>query len=280
MKLEKSLSLPLFLSIFLHVLLLVLFLGNWDFFKKEEEPYKPHYVTATLVDLKPKAKAQPQQSKEQVLDSKAYEDLKNNKKQEEQRKVEAEALVQKQKDQQAKEAAAAEAEKQKKIKEEQAKVAKAKAEKEAAEKKRKAEEEKRKAEAAKKTQREREAQEEQRRIQAALQKEEKHLSESNDDANVKSYNELLAERVAQNWSRPPSARAGMVAVFNIDMLPNGQVVDVNLAKSSGNFAFDNAAEQAIRKVERFVEIKDVPIDVFEKNFRHFQFSFNPEDLRQ
>lgn len=280
MKFEESLSLPLFLSIFLHVLLLVLFLGNWDFFKKEEEPYKPHFVTATLVDLKPKAKAQPQQNKEQVLDSKAYEDLKNNKKQEEQRKVEAEALVQKQKDQQAKEAAAAEAEKQKKIKEEQAKVAKAKAEKEAAEKKRKAEEEKRKAEAAKKTQREREAQEEQRRIQAALQKEEKHLSESNDDANVKSYNELLAERVAQNWSRPPSARAGMVAVFNIDMLPNGQVVDVNLAKSSGNFAFDNAAEQAIRKVERFVEIKDVPIDVFEKNFRHFQFSFNPEDLRQ
>ena len=80
MKLEKSLSLPLFFSILLHVSLLVLFLGNWDFFKKEEEPYKPHYVTATLVDLKPKAKAQPQQNKEQVLDSKAYEDLKNNKK--------------------------------------------------------------------------------------------------------------------------------------------------------------------------------------------------------
>jgi colicin import membrane protein len=72
----------------------------------------------------------------------------------------------------------------------------------------------------------------------------------------------------------------MVAVFNIDMLPNGQVVGVELAKSSGNFAFDNAAEQAIRKVERFVEIKDVPIDVFERNFRHFQFAFNPEDLRQ
>ncbi len=280
MKFEKSLSFPLCVSVFLHIALLVLFLGNWDFFKKEEEPYKPHYVTATLVDLKPKAKAQPQQSKEQVLDSKAYEDLKNNKKQEEQRKVEAEALVQKQRDKEAKEAAAAEVEKQKKIKEEKAKVAKAKAEKEAAEKKRKAEEEKRKAEAAKRTQREREAQEEQRRIQAALQREEKHLSESNDDANVKSYNELLAERVAQNWSRPPSARAGMVAVFNIDMLPNGQVVDVTLSKSSGNFAFDNAAEQAIRKVERFVEIKDVPIDVFEKNFRHFQFSFNPEDLRQ
>jgi colicin import membrane protein len=232
------------------------------------------------VDLKPKAKAAPQQVKEQVLDSKAYEDLKHNKKQDEQRRKEAEALVQKKKDQEAK-SAEAEKLKQQKIKEEQAKVAKAKAEKAEAEKKKKAAEEaERKAEAAKKTKREQEAQEERRRIQAAQQKEAKHIAESNDAADVKSYNELLSERVAQNWSRPPSARAGMVAVFNIDMLPNGQVIGVDLAKSSGNFAFDNAAEQAIKKVERFVEIKDVPIDVFERNFRHFQFAFNPEDLRQ
>ena len=78
MRLEKSFSLPIFLSVSLHTLLLVLFLGNWSFFKKEPEPYKPHYVTATLMDMKPKAKAAPQQTKEQVLDSKAYEDLKNN----------------------------------------------------------------------------------------------------------------------------------------------------------------------------------------------------------
>ena len=280
MKLEKSFSLPTFLSVFLHGTLLVLFLGNWDFLKSNEEPQKPHYVTATLVDLTPKAKAAPQQTKEQVLDSKAYEDLKNNKKQDEQRRKEAEAVVQSQKEQQAK-AAEAEKQKQQKIKDEQAKVAKAKAAKAEAEKKKKAEEEaQRKAEALKKTKREQEAQAEQRRIQAARQLEAKHIADSNDDANVKSYNELLSERVAQNWSRPPSARAGMIAVFNIDMLPNGQVIGVQLAKSSGNSAFDNAAEQAIKKVERFVEIKDVPIDVFERNFRHFQFAFNPEDLRQ
>lgn len=280
MKLEKSFSLPVFLSVFLHATLLVLFLGNWDFFKTKEEPYKPNYVTATLVDLKSTAKAAPQQTKEQILDSKVYEDLKNNKKQDEQRRKEAEALVQKTKDQEAK-AAETEKQKQQKIKDEQAKVAKAKAEKEAAEKKRKADEEaKRKAEAAKKTKREQEAQEERRRVQAAQQKEEKHISDANDAANVKSYNALLAERVEQNWSRPPSSREGMVAVFDIDMLPNGQVVGVTLTKSSGNFAFDNAAEQAIRKVERFVEIKDIPIAVFEKHFRHFQFAFNPEDLRQ
>ena len=279
MKLEKSLSLPLLMSVFLHALLLVLFLGKWDFFKKEEEPYKPHYVTATLVDMKPKAKAQPQQTKEQVLDSKPYEDLKNNKKQDEQRRIEAEAKVQQQKEQQAKEAAVIEELKQKKIKEEQAKIAKAKAEKEAAEKKRKAEELKQQAEAAKKTQREREAQEEQRRIQAAQQKEAKHISETNDDANTKSYEEMLIERVQQNWSRPPSARRGMEVTLEVNMLPTGVVTGLRIIKSSGDAAFDRSAEQAVRRVDRFTEAMQIPPDIFEKYFRVFRFTFSPEDLR-
>lgn len=279
MKLEKSLSAPLALSVFLHAALLGLFLGDWNFFTKEEEPYKPRYVTATLVDLKPKAKAQPQQVKEQVLDSKPFEDLKNNKKQEEQRRKEAEALVQKKKEEQAK-AAEAEKQKQQKIKDEQAKVARAKAEKAAAEKKRKAEEEaKRKAEAEKRTKREQEAQEEQRRIQAALQKEEKHISESNDDVNTKSYEEMLVERVEQNWSRPPSARRGMEVTLEVNMLPTGVVTGLRIVKSSGDPAFDRAAEQAVRRVDRFTEAMQIPPDIFEKYFRVFRFTFSPEDLR-
>src|SRR5690606_4394886 len=201
----------------------VLFLGNWGFFKKEPEPYKSHYVTATRRDRKPKAKAPPQQTKEQILGSKAYEDSKNHKEQEEQRRKEAEARGEQRKEQEAK-AAEAEKAKQQKIKEEQAKIAKAKAEKEAAEKKRKAEElAKQKAEALKKTQREQAAQEEQRRIQAALQKEAKHISDTNDDANTKSYEEALIERVQQNWSRPPSARNGLEVVLEVNMLPTGVV---------------------------------------------------------
>ena len=279
MRLEKSFSLPVFLSVSLHTLLLVLFLGDWNFFKKEPEPYKPHYVTATLVDLKPKAKAAPQQTKEQVLDSKAYEDLKNNKKQDEQRRKEAEALVQQKKEQEAK-AAEAEKVKQQKVKEEQAKIAKAKAEKEAAEKKRKADElAKQKAEAAKKTKREQEAQEEQRRIQGALQKEAKHISDTNDDANTKSYEEMLIERVQQNWSRPPSARNGLEVVLEVNMLPNGIVTGLRVVRSSGDPAFDRSAEQAVKRVDRFTEAMQIAPDIFEKYFRVFRFTFSPEDLR-
>lgn len=279
MKLEKSFSFPVFLSVSLHTLLLVLFLGDWNFFKKEPEPYKPHYVTATLMDMKPKAKAAPQQTKEQVLDSKAYEDLKNNKKQDEQRRKEAEALVQQKKEQEAK-AAETEKVKQQKVKDEKAKIAKAKAEKEAAEKKRKADElAKQKAEALKKTQREQAAQEEQRRIQAALQKEAKHISDTNDDANTKSYEEMLIERVQQNWSRPPSARKGLEVVLEVNMLPTGVVTGLRVVKSSGDAAFDRSAEQAVKRVDRFTEAMQIPPDIFEKYFRVFRFTFSPEDLR-
>lgn len=275
---EKRFSMPVVLSVSMHTLLLVLFLGNWNFFKAEEIPQTPpHYVTATLVDLNPQAKAAPPQPKEQNLDAKRYEDLKNLKMREEQKRKEAEAAIQKQKDQAEKEAATKEeALKQQKIKDQQAKAAKEKAE---AERKKKLEEEKRKAEAEQKRKREQEAQEEIKRQQAAYQEQQKHLSDMANDANVISYNELLARRVGENFNPPPSARLGMVSVFIIDMLPNGQVVGVTLSKSSGNDAFDRAAEQAIRRVERFVEIKDIPIEVFERNFRRFTFTFDPKDLR-
>lgn len=275
---HRTLSAPLTLSAVLHLVVIVALFGDWGFFKKEPEEYKPHYVTATLVDMKPKAVAKPQQTKEQVLDSKAYEDLKNHKKQEEQRKKEAEALVQKRKEEQAK-AAEAERQKQQKIKDEQIKLAKAKAEKEAAEKKRKEAEAKKAAEAAKKTQREQEAQEEQRRIQAALQKEAKHISDTNDDVDTKSYEEMLVERVAQNWSRPPSARRGMEVVLEVNMLPTGVVTGLRVIRSSGDAAFDRSAEQAVRRVDRFTEVMQIPPDIFEKYFRVFRFTFSPEDLR-
>lgn len=275
---DNRFSIAVIFSLLMHAGLLVVFLVNWDFFKsKKQEEYPQHFVTATLVDLKPKAIAKPQQTKEQNLDAKNFEDLKNLKKQEEQKKKQAEAIEQKKKDQAEKEAAdKAEKLKQQKKKEEDAKAAKAKAE---AEKKKKAEAEKQKAEAELKRKREQEAQEEKRRQEAARQEQEKHIADTADDASVMSYNELLAKRVGENFNAPPSARLGMVSVFEIDMLPNGQVIGVRLVRSSGNQAFDLAAEQAIRRVERFTEIKDMPIDLFNKHFRHFTFTFDPKDLR-
>jgi colicin import membrane protein len=282
MKLEKIMSLPVFLSVFLHTALLVFIIVKFDFLKKESEPYQPHFVTATLVDLAPKTKPAPQQPKEQVLDGKKNPELKQIKQQQAQEHQEAEAKAQDEKIQEQKEKAEAET----KVRDEKLKLEKAKKEadeKSKAEKQKKLEEEqKQKLEQDKKKKRDQQAKDEQKALDAALQKEDQMLSDHVDDVNVntKSYDQMIAERVRQNWSRPPSARNGMVTVLEIRMLPIGQVVGVSVIKSSGDSAFDRAAEQAVKKVDRFVEVKNIPPDVFEKRYRQFTFTFNPEDLRQ
>ena len=277
MKFEKLFSLPVLLSVFLHTALLAVIIFKLDLFKKEPEPYKPHFVTATLIDAKPKAKAAPQQPKEQVLEGKKNPELKQVKQQQEQERQEAEAKAEQEKVQEQKEKIEAKI-KDEKLKQEKAKKEsdeKAKAEKQ----KKMEEEEKLKAEQDKKKKREQQAKEAQKALDAALQKEEQMISTQIDVVSSKSYEEMIGERVAQNWSRPPSARKGMQTVLEIKMLPTGQVVGVSVVKSSGDAAFDRSAEQAVKRVDRFEEVKNIPPDIFEKRFRQFTFTFNPEDLR-
>lgn len=280
MKRTDFFSLPMYLSVLLHALIALAIILKFDFLKEESEPYKPHFVTATLVDVKPKAKAAPQQPKEQVLDGKNNPELKQVKQQKEQQVQEAETKAIQQKQQEQKEKAEAEQKVQnEKLKKEKAK--KEADEKAKAEKQKKLEEEqKAAAEAEKRKKAEKQRREELKALEAQMQKEEQMLSSTVDDVSTKSYEELIAERVRQNWSRPPSARNGMTTILEIKMLPTGQVMGVRVTKSSGDAAFDRAAEQAVKRVDRFEEVKNIPPDIFEKYFRQFLFTFRPEDLRQ
>ncbi len=95
---------------------------------------------------------------------------------------------------------------------------------------------------------------------------------------VMSYTSLIHDLVQQNWSRPPSARNGMVTVLRITLAPTGDILDVVIEQSSGDFAFDRAADTAVRKVNRFNELQGMPYSLFERNFRSFRLTFRPEDL--
>ena len=98
-----------------------------------------------------------------------------------------------------------------------------------------------------------------------------------DDERVMAYIGQIQRDIAQNWSRPPSARNGMEAILKVFLVPTGEVVDVQIAESSGNTAFDRSALVAVEKVDRF----SVPADsaLFEQSFREFTLLFRPEDLR-
>lgn len=276
MKLDKLFSLPVMLSVAMHAALLILIAGNWMPSKPEEQIYKPHYVKATLVDMTPKAKAAPQQPKPQVLEAQKKQDQERKQQQEQERQQADARKVQQKQEEEAK--AKAEDARLKKIKADEAKQAEAK--KKADQQRKKEEDEKKRKAEAERKKREQQQREAQERLEAALQKEEQFLSDRSDDVNTQSYEALIQERVIQSWSRPPSARNGMQAILEISMVPTGQVVNVRVVKGSGDAAFDRSAEQAVKRVDRFTEIKDMPSDLFERNFRVFRLLFQPEDLRQ
>ena len=89
---------------------------------------------------------------------------------------------------------------------------------------------------------------------------------------------LIQQFVQEVWNRPPSARNGMRAVLRISMLPTGEVTDVAIIESSGDPAFDRSAENAVYSAQPFSELEQMPINIFNDNFRTLSLIFQPEDL--
>ena len=85
--------------------------------------------------------------------------------------------------------------------------------------------------------------------------------------------------VINRWTRPPSARNGMVSILSIQLVPTGEVVGVSVLQSSGNTAFDRSAMTAVERTGRFPQVAKLDNQTFEANFRRFQLIFKPEDLR-
>ena len=85
--------------------------------------------------------------------------------------------------------------------------------------------------------------------------------------------------VVNRWTRPPSARNGMLAVLEIQLVPTGDVVSVSVEQSSGDNAFDRSAINAVEKAARFPEVAQLDARTFERDFRRFTLIFRPEDLR-
>jgi colicin import membrane protein len=265
-----------------HGVLVWLVVLGWSAATEKKIITKPSYIKATLVAFEQKAKP----VVKDVIKPKPNEALKKKR----------EAAAKQQRLQKEKEKKAA------KRKAEQKKAAEAKVRKNQLVKKREEEKKKKDAERKKLEQAEKDKQNEEEEAlrKAALQKDieqerQRELERSianekalvraeeqaaNDAELVASYTSIIDDKVSANWSRPSSARNGMSALVRIQLVPTGKVINVSVVKSSGDSAFDRSAEQAVHKTDSFPELKDMPIRVFEQNFRVFTLYFEPEDLRQ
>lgn len=99
---------------------------------------------------------------------------------------------------------------------------------------------------------------------------------------VSTYGDYVRDRIAGNWSRPPSARRDMQVELQIRIVPTGQVMGVAVTRSSGDPAFDQSAITAVERAGRFDRLQELarkdPL-LFEEYFRKFTLVFRPEDLR-
>jgi colicin import membrane protein len=112
---------------------------------------------------------------------------------------------------------------------------------------------------------------------AALDAEAERLAAQEAQAATGSFVGAIVARIEQHWSRPPSARNDMEAELRIALVPTGELVSVDVVRSSGNAAFDRSAEVAVRQAAPF-RVPDDPT-LFESRFRNLTILFKPEDLR-
>lgn len=260
----KAYTIPVVVSVFLHAMMLVMLLSAWDARPEPREVQKPRVVKAKVVEFTPKSERQAEQEAAQqkkVIDMRQRQQEREQQEAERRRQQEAEARAQQEREQEQKQQEQAERERRE---------AEAQAQRE-----REAEEQRQREERA-----EQERQERQERLERALADEEEFFEAQQSEQVAQSFTAVMRERIEDQWSRPPSARTGMRCVLEIQLVPTGKVVNVTVVESSGNAAFDRSAEQAVKRVDRFEELQDVPSNVFERHFRQLRLVFNPEDLRQ
>ncbi len=264
------------LSVVLAVLLHVSVVGALLYFQQADtaviDIVRPPSVKALLVNENPQARneqvqqRQAQQERDQRAERERQEQQRLEAAQAEQRREQAEReaeeqrVAERQQDQERRQAEQRQAEQQRVAEEQRQREA----------------EERRQQEVAAEQERQRQ---EQAQAQALAQQEADSRELAETDAElVMAYSAVIHDLVQQYWSRPPSARNGMVVVLRIRMVPTGDILDVAIVQSSGDFAFDRAAESAVLKVNRFTELQGMDPRLFDRNFRTFLLTFRPQDL--
>ena len=84
----------------------------------------------------------------------------------------------------------------------------------------------------------------------------------------------IDQKVRRNW-RVPVGTDELEVHLRINLAPTGDVLAVNVARSSGNVNFDNSARNAVQKSSPFREMRELSAAEFENNFRRFTMIFRP-----
>lgn len=94
---------------------------------------------------------------------------------------------------------------------------------------------------------------------------------------INEYKAKIENKIKNNIVEPPGVPDDALAVFRVTLLPGGAVMSVEMKKSSGNTAYDNAVERAIYKSDPLPLPPDAAMF---KDFRILELKFRPRKVKE
>ena len=92
---------------------------------------------------------------------------------------------------------------------------------------------------------------------------------------IAKYVSLIKQEITRHWNIPATAAQDLVCEVKVRLIPSGDVIDVQIVKSSGDPAFDNSVEKAVYRAAP-LSVPPVESGLFEE-FREVVFQFEPRD---
>lgn len=91
---------------------------------------------------------------------------------------------------------------------------------------------------------------------------------------IDQYRARISAKVRQRVVLPPDLRGNPEAVYEVTLLPGGEIAGVRLRKSSGIATLDASVERAILAAQT-LPVPDDP-EIFDLHFRKFLLNFRPK----
>ena len=90
--------------------------------------------------------------------------------------------------------------------------------------------------------------------------------------------EAIGAAIRLNWSRPDSARNGLIVMIELSLAYDGSIDSLDVKQYSGNVEYDFSTINAIRNSAPFSELSNLDALIFNRFFKKFKVRFRPEDL--
>ena len=91
---------------------------------------------------------------------------------------------------------------------------------------------------------------------------------------IDKYKRAISEKIKKFIVLPPNMQGNPESEFDVVALPDGNVLNARLKRSSGNTAYDNAVERAINRAQ---PLPMPPDPALLKEFRELNLKFKPQE---